>query len=169
MKGLSNGIPKDAASQHPTVTFITLSLERVKELLPHRDQWLLIDRATVYTNTPVPMIDAFWRVRPERVFGHFEQQLIMPGVLWLEMAYQAGGLLMGQLLGGPVQGMAYTVREAKFLKPALPEQTVRVRVARTEVNRASALFQATGTIEGEIAFSSMQSVVGRIRPSRQPS
>lgn len=73
---------------------VAMNIEEIREYLPHRYPFLLIDRITELN--PGKSIFGIKNVTiNEPVFqGHFPQQAIFPGVLMLEMLAQAAGLLI---------------------------------------------------------------------------
>lgn len=68
-------------------------IEVVKELIPHRDPFLLVDR--VETMTAGESIVAFRLVREDDPWfrGHFPGNPLMPGVLMIEAIAQAGAVM----------------------------------------------------------------------------
>ena len=75
----------------------------IREFLPHRYPFLLVDRVTdVHLDSePAPYIEALKNVSINEEFfnGHFLQQPIMPGVLILESMAQVAGILGLHILG----------------------------------------------------------------------
>ncbi len=112
--------------------------EDIRELLPHREPFLFVDRVTRYR--PGRSIEAERALRPEepQFAGHFPGRPIMPGVLVAEALAQTSGLLLG--LG---EALATDERpekpkifflaatDVKFTHPAEPGQTLILR-AETE-------------------------------------
>ncbi|MCJ7772989.1 MAG: hypothetical protein MUP22_07640, partial [Desulfobacterales bacterium] len=72
-----------------------LDISIIKEMLPHRDPFLFIDRVVEFTSGET--ITAEKDLPPDMVFfaGHFPETPIMPGVLTTEALAQACGLLLG--------------------------------------------------------------------------
>ncbi len=71
-----------------------LDIEQIKQILPHRYPFLLIDRVEDYE--PGQWARATKCVTANEPFfeGHFPQQAVMPGVLILEALAQTGGIAL---------------------------------------------------------------------------
>ena len=106
-----------------------LDIEAIKQILPHRYPFLLVDRITVLE--PGKRAIGLKNVSVNEPFfqGHFPQRAIMPGVLIIEVMAQIGGVMI--LSVGEHQGkLAYigTVDNAKFRRPVVPGDTLEVEV-----------------------------------------
>ncbi|MDL2267466.1 3-hydroxyacyl-ACP dehydratase FabZ [Desulfovibrio sp. OttesenSCG-928-G15] len=88
---------------------LTLDVQRIMELLPHRYPFLLVDR--VIELEPNKIVRAYKNVSINEPFfqGHFPGLPVMPGVLIVEALAQAGGFLV---LTGQEDA---TVRDSIFL------------------------------------------------------
>ena len=71
---------------------MTLNLEQIKEIIPHRDPFLLIDQVTELE--PGVRATALKHLTGEEYWfkGHFPQKPVQPGVLMLEMLAQTGAV-----------------------------------------------------------------------------
>lgn len=103
--------------------------EQIKEIIPHRDPFLLIDG--VESMEEGKEIVAIKHVDPAEYYfeGHFPQEKVMPGVLIIEALAQAGAvaiLSMEQNRGK----IAYFggIKEAKFRTKVIPGDTLRLEV-----------------------------------------
>jgi 3-hydroxyacyl-[acyl-carrier-protein] dehydratase len=103
--------------------------EQIKEIIPHRDPFLLIDG--VESMEEGKEIVAIKHVDPAEYYfeGHFPQEKVMPGVLIIEALAQAGAvaiLSMEQNRGK----IAYFggIKEAKFRTKVVPGDTLRLEV-----------------------------------------
>lgn len=101
----------------------------IKDYLPHRDPMLFIDRVIelsedrIVSESDVKADASFFK-------GHFPDLPIMPGVLLIETAAQAGALLVS-LTKGLEDGkfIAFSsVENARFKRPVYPGDMLRVEV-----------------------------------------
>jgi 3-hydroxyacyl-[acyl-carrier-protein] dehydratase len=108
-----------------------LGIERIKQLIPHREPFLMIERVTDI----VPGVSAIGEKRltgQEDFFrGHFPSRKVMPGVLIIETMAQTAAALVVHALGPPAEGkLVYfmSVEQARFRKPVAPGDVLRVKV-----------------------------------------
>jgi len=123
----------------------------VMEVLPHRDPMLFIESVLSANDTS---IHARTRVDPEwDVFkGHFPSLPIMPGVLLIETAAQAGALIVG-LKGGIAEGsfIAFTgVEQAKFRRAVKPGDVLDIHVDLLKERRGFCKFEGRILVADEI-------------------
>jgi 3-hydroxyacyl-[acyl-carrier-protein] dehydratase len=140
----------------------TLDVNRIKELIPHRYPFLMIDklidvipdvRATGIKN--VTINEPYFQ-------GHFPNRPIMPGVLIIESMAQTAGVLVMETIGAEGKGsLVYflTVDTARFRKPVTPGDCLHVRVEIIRNRGDVWKFKGEATVEGvlmaEAAFSAM--------------
>jgi 3-hydroxyacyl-[acyl-carrier-protein] dehydratase len=117
----------------------SLNVHDIMALLPHRYPFLMIDRvedivlgesATGIKN--VTINEPFFQ-------GHFPEQAVMPGVLLVEAMAQTAAALVMYTLGSEAHGkLVYfmTIDEARFRKPVVPGDTVRIQVTRIQNRRS---------------------------------
>jgi 3-hydroxyacyl-[acyl-carrier-protein] dehydratase len=107
-----------------------LNKEQIKEIIPHRDPFLLIDE--IEELEPGKRVVAVKHVREEEYYfeGHFPQEKVMPGVLIVEALSQAGavGVLSMPENKGRIAYFA-GIKEAKFRDKVVPGDTLRLEVA----------------------------------------
>jgi len=132
----------------PTAHNFPLDRDAVMEVLPHRDPMLFIENVICADETT---IHARTRVDPDwEVFkGHFPELPIMPGVLLIETAAQAGALIVG-LKGGITDGsfIAFTgVEQAKFRRAVKPGDTLDIHVELLRERRGFCKFEGKILIE----------------------
>jgi 3-hydroxyacyl-[acyl-carrier-protein] dehydratase len=131
-----------------------LNQEQIKEIIPHRDPFLLIDEI-VEMEPGVRAVgikhikaDDFW------FKGHFPNYPVTPGVLMLEMLAQCGAVA---LLAMPENkgkiGFFGGVKDAKFRRQVVPGDTLRLECEIIKVKGPVGIGKATATVDGEKAVS----------------
>ena len=112
---------------------ITLDIERIMQMIPHRYPLLLVDRMiNVMDGESAVGIKNVTFNEPHFV-GHFPQKPIMPGVLIIEAMAQTSALLVVHTLGKISEGkLVYfmSIEEAKFRKPVIPGDTLEIHVQK---------------------------------------
>ena len=106
-----------------------LDIEAIKQILPHRYPFLLVDRILALDPGKRAVGRKNITVNEPFFQGHFPQRAIMPGVMIIEVMAQVGGVMI--LSVEEHQGkLAYigTVDGAKFRKPVVPGDTLEVEV-----------------------------------------
>jgi 3-hydroxyacyl-[acyl-carrier-protein] dehydratase len=112
---------------------VTLSRERIMQMIPHRDPFLMVDE--VVDLVPAESAVGVKYVSAEEYYfkGHFPQRPIMPGVLIIETMAQTAALVVVYTLGKAFEGkLVYfmSIDEARFRKPVFPGDTLRVHVTK---------------------------------------
>jgi len=126
--------------------------EKIEKLLPHRFPFLLVDR--VLEIKPGDSILALKNVTYNEPFftGHFPERKIMPGVLIIEALAQAGGILLYQSISNPdsVFLVLSKIEEAKFRRPVIPGDQLKLSVKMLKQKASFAAFEAQALVEEEI-------------------
>jgi 3-hydroxyacyl-[acyl-carrier-protein] dehydratase len=139
-----------------------LDVHEIMALLPHRFPFLMIDRvedivlgesATGIKN--VTINEPFFQ-------GHFPEQAVMPGVLLIEAMAQTAAALVMYTLGEEAHGkLVYfmTVDEARFRKPVVPGDTVRIKVQRLQNRRSVWKFKGEAIVDGALVANASYSAM----------
>jgi 3-hydroxyacyl-[acyl-carrier-protein] dehydratase len=132
-----------------------MNIEQIKEYLPHRYPFLLIDRVVTFEKDT--RIVAIKNVTVNEPFfpGHFPHLHVMPGVLIVEAMAQAAAVLSLRSLGHKNDGkwVYYFVGidGARFKKPVTPGDTLHIEVTQGLVKRGMGKFTAVAKVGAVVA------------------
>jgi len=132
-----------------------MSIEEIKEYLPHRHPFLLIDRVVEFEKDK--RIVALKNVSINEPFfpGHFPHYAVMPGVLIVEAMAQAAAVLTLKSVGHKNDGkwVYYFVGidGARFKRPVTPGDQLRLEVEAGQNRRGMAKFTAVAKVGGKVA------------------
>jgi 3-hydroxyacyl-[acyl-carrier-protein] dehydratase len=129
-----------------------LNINQIKELLPHRYPFLLVDR--VIAMEPLKRIKALKNVtnNEEYFTGHFPERPVMPGVLIIESMAQAAGLtlLVEEEHRGKIPFFT-GIDKARFRRPVIPGDQLNLDVEILRIKGNVCRAQGRATVDGEIA------------------
>ena len=139
-----------------------IDINRIKELIPHRYPFLLIDG--IQTLTPNESAIGIKSVSVNEPFfeGHFPDRPVMPGVLIIESMAQTAGCLMVVSLGKASEDkLVYfmTIENARFRKPVVPGDRMVINVQK--LRSRGSVFKFSGkafvgeVLAAEATFSAM--------------
>lgn len=106
-----------------------LNQEQIKEIIPHREPFLLVDE--VLEMEAGKSITAVKYVREEEYYfqGHFPERKVMPGVLQVEALAQAGAIAVLSLPENKGKLAFFgSIKEAKFKQQVVPGDTLTLKV-----------------------------------------
>ncbi len=139
----------------------TIDIHRIKEILPHRYPFLLIDRVTDYTLGKT--LSAIKNVSITEPFfqGHFPDRPVFPGVLILEAMAQASAILASH---SPEANTATNADEnvillfagvdkARFKHLVEPGDQLVINVKQTHYKSRIWKYATTASVDGKLAAS----------------
>jgi len=132
-----------------------MTIDEIKEYLPHRYPFLLIDRVVSFEKDK--RIVALKNVTVNEPFfpGHFPHHAVMPGVLIVEAMAQAAAVLSLKSLGHKNDGkwVYYFVGidGARFKRPVTPGDQLLIEVDAGQTRRGIAKFTAVAKVGESVA------------------
>lgn len=136
-----------------------LSSEEIKEIIPQREPFLMIDEVEAYT--PGESAVAYKQVKEEEWYfkGHFPENPIMPGVLIAESLAQTGAVAILSLEENKGKNALFGgIDKMKFKKMVVPGDTLKLEVKIIKQKGPIGVGEAIATVEdklvakGELTF-----------------
>lgn len=137
-----------------------LDIKKIRQILPHRYPFLLVDRILeIHTGKPPSILGQKNVTANEQFFeGHFPDAPIMPGVLILEALAQTGGILVHQMGCKDKIALFLSIYEAKFRNPVKPGDILMLHAEGIILSSKGGRVKAKATVgsktavEAEIGF-----------------
>ncbi len=122
-----------------------LSIENIKELIPHRDPFLFVDKCEVIIPGEHGKSEKLFSQNEYFFKGHFPDNPIVPGVIIIEAMAQTAGIVVSYKLKEFKEKsvLFMSVNKAKFRKPIRPNETVSFEVKF--LNRVRDVYKFEGT------------------------
>jgi len=121
---------EDAAPEYDPNSIPLMDVNRIKELLPHRYPFLLVDKVISLTDTEIVGIKSV-TVNEPFFQGHFPEEPVMPAVLQIEAMAQTGGLLVLSQQEGKFSTYFIRIDNVKFRKKVIPGDTLIFKLTLT--------------------------------------
>src|SRR5581483_534847 len=133
------------------VPMTLMDVHEISEILPHRYPMLMVDRIVEITEDSIVGLKNV-TVNEPHFTGHFPGFPVMPGVLIIEAMAQVAGVLIGKLAPhtrGKLMFLA-SVEDAKFRKPVVPGDQLRIEMKKVRLKHTVAKLQGTATVDGQV-------------------
>jgi len=135
-------------------TNYVMDINKIKEYLPHRYPFLLVDRI-LELDVPKRVVGLKnVTVNEPQFLGHFPQLPIFPGVLILEAMAQVGGILLIESLGLEIGKYAILyagVDEARFKRPVVPGDTMVIEMESLVLKKKLSKMRGIVKVNGKVA------------------
>ena len=135
-------------------TALTLDVEQIKRLLPHRAPFLFVERLCEIV--PGESAVGYKAVSCNEPYfqGHFPDLAVMPGVLIIEAMAQVGGmLLMGYFEGQNVEDKVVyfmSLDNVKFRRPVVPGDQIRFELEMLQFRGKTCRMKGAGFVDGQV-------------------
>jgi len=123
----------------------------IRDILPHRFPMLMVDR--IVEIGPDSIVGIKNVTANEPFFqGHFPEYPVMPGVLIVEAMAQVGGILVLKELEDRKTKLVLfaAIEEAKFRKPVLPGDVLRMELKTLKRKATIVKMQGTALVDGQV-------------------
>ena len=120
------------------------------KLLPHRYPFLMIDRIVEIDGDDSAVGIKNVTINEPHFLGHFPDQPVMPGVLIVEAMAQTAGAICIRQIGSAKPSLVYfmTIDGAKFRKPVVPGDQLRISVKKIKKRGNILKFACEGLVDG---------------------
>jgi len=130
MKAIHKEHSREKAPVYNPNSPVIMDVNKIKELLPHRFPFLLVDKII---DVQEDYIVGIKNVTANEPFfqGHFPDEPVMPGVLLVEAMAQAGGIFVLRSMKGKFSTYFMKIDNVKFRKKVVPGDTIVLKVVLT--------------------------------------
>jgi len=127
----------------------TLDINEIREILPHRHPFLLVDRIVEIEEDRIVGIKNV-TVNEPFFTGHFPNFPVMPGVLIVEAMAQTAGILVLRSIPDRDSKLVFlvSVDYARFRKPVVPGDQLRIEMKTVRRKGTVAKMSGRATVEG---------------------
>ena len=128
-----------------------MTKEEIMQILPHRDDMLLLDEVSMDGSDAV----GHYRVRGDEFFlrGHFPGNPIVPGVILCEILAQSACVLMKDAMAEGKLPVYTGLNNVKFRSPVRPGDTIETRCRIKRAKHPFYFAEGTVCVEGRLCVS----------------
>lgn len=149
-EGSAQGTAPEAATGNTVESF---DIAQIMRAIPHRYPFLLVDRVVEVVKNVSAIGIKNVSINENFFQGHFPEHPVMPGVLIIESMAQTAAVLVVETLGPDARGkLVYfmTVDNAKFRRPVVPGDQMRVHVVKEKQRGNIWKFHAEAKVDGKV-------------------
>lgn len=131
-----------------------LNIEQIKEVLPHRYPFLMVDKITDMEVGKYAKGIKCVSANEMQFLGHFPEKAVMPGVLILEALAQTGAISILSMPENKGKLAVFGgVKNCRFKRLVVPGDVLKLECELTNMRGSVGFGNVLATVDGEVAVS----------------